>query len=92
MIVKNILTGRIYEAVLYSYENFKACRDFIREYRNVSVYATLPNMSVYGLKPQERITHIKPSDYIIRTATGGAPLYNTVTAEVMERNFVVIKE
>ena len=90
MKVKNKFTDVTYEAIQYSYEKFKECKDFIRENMNVSVSPIIPKMRVYGLTSYENITEINPTDFIIRTITDGLPLYNAVSKEIMENNFEII--
>ena len=86
MKLKNKFTEKTYEAIQYSYENFKECKKFIRENMDVSINPIMSDMRVHGLMSYESITEIKPTDYIIRTITTGMPLYNVVSQKILESN------
>ena len=91
MKVRNKFTEKTYEAIQYSYEKFKDCKNFIRENMDISISPIMPNMRAYGLMSYELITEIKPTDYIIRTITDGMPLYNVVSQKIMNSNFEIIQ-
>ena len=90
MKLKNKFTEKTYEAIQYSYENFKECKKFIRENMDVSINPIMSDMRVHGLMSYESITEIKPTDYIIRTITTGMPLYNVVSQKILESNFDIV--
>lgn len=87
MIVKNLYTGKVYEAIQFSYDKLKECEKFIREHRNVSITPIMPKIRVYGLTNPAAVTEISPSDFIIRTKTDKVPLYKVVSQRVLESNF-----
>ena len=91
MKVRNKFTEKTYEAIQYSYEKFKDCKNFIRENMDISISPIMPNMRAYGLMSYESITEIKPTDYIIRTITDGMTLYNVVSQKIMNSNFEIIQ-
>ena len=91
MKVRNKFTEKTYEAIQYSYEKFKDCKNFIRENMDISISPIMPNMRVYSLMSYESITEIKPTDYIIRTITDEMPLYNVVSQKIMNSNFEIIQ-
>ena len=91
MKVKNKFTDKVYEAIQYSYENFKECKNFICENMDISVVPIIPKMRAYNLTSYESITTINPTDYIIRTITSGSPLYKVVSQEIMNSNFEIIE-
>lgn len=92
MKIKNIYTDKVYEAIEYSYEKFQECKKFVAEHMNVSISSIIPKMRAYGLRSYEPITEINPTEFIIRSITDGIPLYNTVSRDIMENNFIVVEE
>lgn len=92
MIIRNIFTGKEYEAIKYNQCNSKEVnkvKKIIFEKLNLPFRIIEPKLYFYGLSLVGMESEIKPTDYIIR---GGIDhnMYNVISEEIFKKNFVII--
>ena len=91
IMVKNLYTDKVYEAIQYSPGNAKECKDFIRENKSATFAHILPDMRVYRLSDPNSFVEIHPTDFIIKTI-GKKPAYKVVSQSIMENNFDILMQ
>ena len=92
MIIRNIFTGKEYEAIKYNQCNSKEVdkvKNFIFEKLDLPFRIVGSELYVFELRFIGMESKIKPADYIIR---GGIDhnMYNVISEEIFKENFVIV--